>query len=171
MPRKPTVSRRAMAVHTEATPVPGMEGQPFVDPYATHGGIPGRIAEPEPEPPVVVPEPVKPTSADTLSVNARLYRQVSELLLQLETNRHVTLRERVQALVAIGRIQVLFVGLRKEKGADDTAGSTVRKYAGAFKNDAGRRAARSRRSEPEPPTDWFERPEYSDDDEPDDAAE
>ena len=70
---------------------------------------------------------------DPLNVNQRLYRQVAELLKQLEENDHVTLRERFQALMAIARIQYVFVNLRKEKIADESTGSAVRKYATAFK--------------------------------------
>ena len=79
-----------------------------------------------------------PDRTDPLQVNARLYNQVSELLAQLETAEHVTLRERFQALTAIARIQYLFVGLRKEKVADVDAGSAVSKYAKTFKQDAAR---------------------------------
>ena len=90
---------------------------------------------------------------DPLSVNVRLYNQASELLHQLETSPHVTLRERYMALVAVGRIQVIFMGLRKEKLDDSNAGSAVRKYATAFKahGDGGRKAiAGPAAPEPEP---------------------
>jgi hypothetical protein len=121
------------------------------------------------------PKPLKPVPPvegdairyDPLNINSRLYRQVATLLDQLEDNEHVTLKERFQALMAIARIQYVFVNLRKEKVADDgTAGSSVRKYASAFKaNDPrrGKKAARSTltavKSEPEPEPDdnWFER--------------
>lgn len=80
---------------------------------------------------------------DPKSINARLYNQVSELLTQLETGEHVTLKERIAALVAIGRMQVIFLNLRLKDKADDTAaGSTVRKYTTAFQaHDARRRKA------------------------------
>ena len=84
---------------------------------------------------------------DPLKINERLYRQVAELLRQLEENEHVTLKERFQALMAIARIQYVFVNLRKEKIADASTGSAVRKYATAFaKNDPrrGKKVARSR---------------------------
>ena len=52
------------------------------------------------------------------------------------------MRERVQALVAIARIQLVFMGLRKEKTDEPERGSAVRKYAAAFEaNDARRRKA------------------------------
>jgi hypothetical protein len=111
--------------------------------------------------------------ADPLQVNARLYMQISELLNQLESGDgdRITLRERIAALVAIGRIQVLFVGLRKEKGIyHPDAGSSVRKYSTAFsKNDPGRRKkiAGPRPAEPEP--DWFEQAGVDADDSDDDA--
>jgi hypothetical protein len=130
-----------------------------------------------------VPEP--PTNVVTLNpfdpdqVNQRLYKQVSALLSQLEdkdSRSKVTMRERIAALIAVGRIQQLFIAMRKASG-DVGSGATVKKYATAFTNNAagGRTAdARARAdakrdiaaSEPEP-EDWFER----DDDDPDDAAE
>jgi hypothetical protein len=91
------------------------------------------------------------SNLDPLSINVRLYHQVSEMLHQLENSPNITLRERIAALVAIGRIQVLFVNLRKEKFDDASAGSSVRKYATAFKtHDARRRKAIARAAEPEP---------------------
>jgi hypothetical protein len=91
------------------------------------------------------------SNLDPLSINVRLYHQVSEMLHQLENSPNITLRERIAALVAIGRIQVLFVNLRKEKFDDASAGSSVRKYATAFKaHDARRRKAIAGAAEPEP---------------------
>lgn len=81
---------------------------------------------------------------DPHNINARLQNQVSELLRQLEEGEHVTLRERYMSLTAIGRIQVMFVSLRKEKADEPDRGSAVRKYAAAFEaNDARRRTARA----------------------------
>jgi hypothetical protein len=95
------------------------------------------------------------SNLDPLSINVRLYHQVSEMLTQLENSPNITLRERIAALVAIGRIQVLFVNLRKEKFDDASAGSSVRKYAAAFKtHDArGRKAIAGAQPEPEPTVD------------------
>jgi hypothetical protein len=77
---------------------------------------------------------------DPLDVVPRLYKQVSLTLEQLEFSDKVTLKERIAALLAIGRIQVIFMGLRKEKSSDVAAGTAVRKYADAFKaNDTRRR--------------------------------
>jgi hypothetical protein len=96
-------------------------------------------------------------SLDPHKINERLMRQVSALLDQLENNKNVTLRERFQALMAIARIQYVFVNLRKEKYDEPAAGAAVRKYQTAFKNDAGGRkkgrrsalAAVPRQPEPE----------------------
>jgi hypothetical protein len=89
-------------------------------------------------------------------------RQVSALLDQLENNKNVTLRERFQALMAIARIQYVFVNLRREKFDEPAAGAAVRKYQTAFKNDAGGRKkgrrpviAAVRSGGHEPPPDWL----------------
>ena len=88
---------------------------------------------------------------DPLGINVRLYNQISEVLHQLENDGHVTLKERIAALIAIGRIQVIFMGLRKEKYDDASTGSSVRKYAKAFKtHDArGRKAIAGGAAEPD----------------------
>jgi hypothetical protein len=92
-------------------------------------------------------------NADPLNVNARLYRQVSKLLDDLEAppvkrgrgkdakeEDAVTMRERIAALTAIARIQTIFIQLRAEDNPDERrAGSAVRRYSGAFKNAAGGR--------------------------------
>jgi len=131
---------------------------------------------PNPKKPILKPAPIgnEAIRADPLNINSRLYRQVAALLDQLEQSEHVTLRERFQALTAIARIQYVFVNLRKEKVGDDSAaGSSVRKYASAFKAHdprGGKKAPRSTltavKSEPEPDDNWFER----DDDDDGDAA-
>jgi len=74
---------------------------------------------------------------DPKNINGRLYDQISKLLDQLES-KNVTLRERVSALVAVGRIQTIFVGLRKERREPDIAGSKVRQYTGQFTANAAR---------------------------------
>lgn len=137
-----------------------------------------KAAKPKPQPklkptsPVIGDLPdVRTAGIDPLQVNARLYMQISELLNQLETMSGLTIRERVAALTAIGRVQVLFVGLRKEKiDYGPGAGSAVRKYATAFsKDDPGRRkaiAGPKPAADPEP-EDWFERAALADDDDPD----
>lgn len=79
---------------------------------------------------------------DPKSINARLYNQVSELLTQLETG-DVAIKERIAALVAIGRLQTIFLNLRLKGEKDESAaGSSVRKYSTAFQaHDARRRKA------------------------------
>lgn len=113
-------------------------------------------------PPPKLSDPFRIMDPDNLS--ARLYRQVGVLLTQLEAedaNLKVTMRERVQALVAIGRLQQIFAALRKGLPENERTGSSVRKYATAFSADAGGRRAASARgdggggAEPEP-DDWFE---------------
>lgn len=94
------------------------------------------------------------SNLDPLSINVRLYHQVSEMLTQLENSPNITLKERIAALIAIGRIQVIFTALRKEKIDDGSSGSSVRKYATAFKtHDARRRKAIAGSAEPEPEPD------------------
>jgi hypothetical protein len=92
----------------------------------------------------VKPPPVRTKKTnDPKSINSRLYNQVAVLLDQLEApvidGPKITLKERITALIAIGRLQVMFVGLRKEKADEPERGSSVRKYAEAFAaNDARR---------------------------------
>lgn len=79
---------------------------------------------------------------DPLKLKLRLYIQVAELLHALETGQGddgpVTMRERIAALTAIGRLQAALID--KAKDDDENAGSAIRKYASAFtKNGAGRR--------------------------------
>lgn len=97
---------------------------------------------------------------DPLRINERLYRQVGVLLDQLEKGEgKVTMRERVQALIAVGRLQTIFADLRKGTHADERTGSSVRKYEKAFQNDprGRKKSARSSRVGTEPePDDWFE---------------
>lgn len=96
---------------------------------------------------------------DPDNIPVRLYRQVSELLTQLEEGENITLRERVQALLAIGRLVQLF---DKRGDNNEHAGSTVRKYESAFTTDGTRqRKANARPEEPEP-DDWFESAEIDD---------
>lgn len=89
-------------------------------------------------------------AADPLDINVRLYRQVAALLDDLEAadlEERMTIPQRISALIAIGRIQIMFNTLRK--GAFDAgyAGSAVRKYATAFsKANAARGRAGDARS-------------------------
>jgi hypothetical protein len=84
---------------------------------------------------------------DPEDVNGRLYKQLGVLLTRLEANdEQITTPQLINALMAIARIQVLQMTIRKEDNEPDNAGSAVRKYAQAFEtNAAGRRkAGRSR---------------------------
>jgi hypothetical protein len=106
---------------------------------------------------------------DPEDVNKRLYQQVSALLTQLEereSRAKITMRERIAALIAVGRLQQVFAALRKANPHDPNRGAQVRKYATAFSNEPRRRAAGARPAdgtEPEP-NDWFERDDVSPDD-------
>ena len=100
------------------------------------------------------------------TVKDRIYEQIDILLTQLESvgeEDHVTLKERVAALMAITRIEQIFNPTKKEI-EDERAGSTVKQYATAFAQDATRRRKAGARSgtdganEPEP-DDWFEHAE------------
>jgi len=96
-----------------------------------------------------------PNPRDPLDVNTRLYHHISKLLDELDkrnAHENVTLRERIAAIIAIGRLQIMFMGLRKEAKDDHITGSTVRKYTSAFKtHDTGRRKKITGPSpEPEP---------------------
>jgi hypothetical protein len=83
-----------------------------------------------------------PTNSDPLNVNARLYSQLGKLLDDMESldrDEKMSMPQRIQALIAVGRIQVLFNSIRKGAIDDGTAGSTVRKYAAAFASKDGTR--------------------------------
>jgi hypothetical protein len=109
---------------------------------------------------------------DPEDVNKRLYMQVSALLTQLEereSRAKITMRERIAALVAVGRLQQVFAALRKANPHDPNRGSTVRKYAQAFVPDDSRRRTSSARSDDSSePHDWFERDDVAPDDSQDD---
>jgi len=83
----------------------------------------------------------KTNSLDPKNINARLYNQVGVLLEQLENSENVTLKERIAALLAIGKMQTIFLALRLKGEKDEpTAGSKVRSYANTFAaHDARRR--------------------------------
>ena len=84
-----------------------------------------------------------PAVPDPLDINQRLYKQIGVLLDDLETGSiEITVPQRIGALIAIGRILVMFKGLRKEN-EQFGQGSAVRKYATAFAANAARRRAGS----------------------------
>ena len=85
----------------------------------------------------------KPQNLDPLNVNVRLYKQIAALLDSLEDPRNaaeVTIPQRINALIAIGRIQGMFAGLRKAERdeSDQPTGAAVKRYATAFKTNAPR---------------------------------
>lgn len=102
------------------------------------------------------------SSRDPLDINKRLYQQTHVMLMELErpdVAEHITIRERIALFIAIGRMQMMFVGLRKEKGGDEHSGSAVRKYEANFKNDTSQRKKIARSAKQ--PDDWFEQPELA----------
>jgi hypothetical protein len=99
------------------------------------------------------------SNSDPKQVNARLYNQISLLLDDLEAppvkkrgklkpgedpyEDRISMRERIAALTAIGRIQTILLALREQGSPDErVAGAAVRKYSAAFKDAGGRRKAR-----------------------------
>lgn len=86
------------------------------------------------------------TELDPHNVNGRTYMQLVRLLDQLEENPSITIRERVAALTVIGRMQLVFASLRKQRDEPE-AGSAARDYAAAF-DAARRRQADSRNGTP-----------------------
>jgi hypothetical protein len=44
----------------------------------------------------------------------------------------MTMPQRIAALIAVGRVQIMFANLRKSAFNDGSVGSQVRKYAAAF---------------------------------------
>ena len=88
----------------------------------------------------------QPKTADPLNINARLYKQLGKLLDDMERadrDDTMTFPQRISALIAVGRVQKIFVDLKKGDFNDGFAGSTIRKYATAF---ASPHAARSRKT-------------------------
>jgi hypothetical protein len=91
-------------------------------------------------------------STDPLDINGRLYKQIGRLLDDLESadrDEKMTMPQRIQSLIAVGRILTIFATLRKGDYDYGNSGSAVRKYAAAFArpNDprGGKGAPRSTR--------------------------
>ena len=84
---------------------------------------------------------------DPLNINKRLYNQIGKLLDDLESadrDEVMTTPQRIQALIAVGRVLTIFAALRKGDFDYGNTGSAVRKYAQAFQqanHGAGRRAS------------------------------
>jgi hypothetical protein len=87
------------------------------------------------------------TDLDPLKVNERLYRQIARLLDQLEaadTEDGITIPQRINALIAVGRVQIMFANLRKAAANDASdPGSEVRKYSAAFAKTNGARRGKA----------------------------
>jgi hypothetical protein len=79
---------------------------------------------------------------DPLKINERLYKQIGKLLDDLESadrDEVMTTPQRIQALIAVGRILTIFASLKKGDFEYGNTGSAVRKYAAAFaRPDAAR---------------------------------
>jgi hypothetical protein len=74
-------------------------------------------------------------STDPLDINGRLYKQIGKLLDDLESadrDEVMTTPQRIQALIAVGRILTIFASLKKADYDYGNSGSAVRKYAAAF---------------------------------------
>jgi hypothetical protein len=72
---------------------------------------------------------------DPLKINFRLYSQIGKLLDDLEREDRdevMTTPQRIQALIAVGRILTIFAALKKNDYNYGNTGSAVRKYAAAF---------------------------------------
>ena len=87
-------------------------------------------------------------TSDPLNVNARLYKQLGKLLDDMESmdrDDTMTFPQRLNALIAVGRVQVIFANLRKADARDPIdAGSSVRKYSAAFEKPHAARGGKAR---------------------------
>ena len=98
----------------------------------------------------------KKDELDPLNINGRLYKQIGKLLDDMEAadrDEKMTMPQRINALIAVGRVQTIFSNLRKASADDpERQGASVRKYAEAFSaNAANRRAPGARPTEPDDP--------------------
>jgi hypothetical protein len=79
---------------------------------------------------------------DPLKINERLYKQLGKLLDDMEkadADETMTFPQRISALIAVGRVQKMFVDLRKGE-FDGGRGTAIDRYATAFAStDAARR--------------------------------
>ena len=111
---------------------------------------------------------------DTHKINGRLLKQVDFLLTQIEAGGgDISIKDRYMALVAICRLQAIFVNLRKEKTDEPDRGSAVRLYEGAFASHGARRrkaTARAARLVADEPAELDLGGDDGGEDGPDDAA-
>ena len=83
-------------------------------------------------------------TSDLTTISDRLVGQVGKLLDQLEdgdNKAEITIPQRINALIAVGRILTSLSMLRKRAANDRSAagaGSAVRKYSSAFEANAAR---------------------------------
>jgi hypothetical protein len=71
---------------------------------------------------------------DPLGVNKRLYLQLGKLIDDMEAadrDERMTMPQRIQALIAVARVQKMFVDLRKGEFSAG-GGSAINRYAAAF---------------------------------------
>jgi hypothetical protein len=83
------------------------------------------------EPPKAVQTVVE---GDPLGVNRRLYLQLAKLIDDMEAadrDERMTMPQRIQALIAVARVQKMFVDLRKGEFSAG-GGSAINRYAAAF---------------------------------------
>ena len=97
-------------------------------------------------------KPITDDDRDPLNINSRLYGQIGKLLDDLEREDRddvMTTPQRIQALIAVGRILTIFAALKKSDLDYGNTGSKVRAYSAAFAktHGAGPRA-HTPRSEP-----------------------
>jgi hypothetical protein len=113
------------------------------------------------------PQPVAfpPENLDPFRINARLLNQISKLLDQLEDPHNaaeITIPQRINALIAVGRVQIMFDRLRKASDDRSNSGAAVRKYAQAFQANAARGRAAFTRPGAEPAGVDEDDPDYLD---------
>jgi hypothetical protein len=81
---------------------------------------------------------------DPLDINGRLYKQLGKLLDDMEAldaEEKMTMPQRISALIAVGRVQKMFVDLKKGEFSVGR-GSAIDRYAEAFSTpNAARRGA------------------------------
>jgi hypothetical protein len=91
----------------------------------------GRKPKDEPEEPKTEKTIVE---GDPLGVNRRLYLQLGKLIDDMEAadrDERMTMPPRIQALIAVARVQKMFVDLRKGEFSAG-GGSAINRYAAAF---------------------------------------
>jgi hypothetical protein len=78
-------------------------------------------------------------TSDPLDLNGRLYKQLAKLLDDMEAadrDERMTMPQRIAALIAVGRVQKMFLDLKKGEFSVG-AGSAIDRYAKAFQAPHG----------------------------------